>query len=289
LSISIGPPVVYDLFDKTARTESELIKLLPFTFLESLPVIPTVSKTNKGNKKEETNKSATRLIDPKLVTASYTPDFTNELFRSLRSKIMLRLHDVEKKLLLVTSMGMNEGKSLITANLSITMAQQKLKTVLIDGDIRRGVQHNTFVLQKKPGLSDFLFSEDPVTENSIVDLVQPTHVPNLSLIASGPNVPNPSELLGLQRFEALITLLSTTFDIIILDTPPIGATVDAAIVSKIFSGAIIIVKAGTTNVVALKKRLKEFPYLQKQILGMVLNQSMLDSTMKKYKYYSYLY
>jgi polysaccharide biosynthesis transport protein len=294
LVFSFGPPITYDLFDKTARTESELIKLLPFTFLESLPVIPSNSKAGRGKgsrkkKKEEANKQAIRIIDPKLVTASYTPDFTNELFRSLRSKIMLRLHDIEKKRLLVTSMGMSEGKSLVTANLSITMAQQKLKTVLIDGDIRRGVQHNTFVLQKKPGLSDFLFSEDPVTSDSISELVQPTHVPNLSLIASGPNVPNPSELLGLPRFDILINLLSTMFDIVILDTPPIGAAVDAAIVSKLFNGAIIIVKAGSTNVVALKKRLKEFPHLQQQILGVVLNQSMLDSTMKKYKYYSYLY
>lgn len=291
LVFSFGPPVAYDFFDKTVRTESELVKLLPFTFLEAIPVIPTAHKEVKPQKKKQKNHPApvTRLIDPKLVTASYTPDFTNELFRSLRSKIMLRLHDVEKKRVLVTSMGMNEGKSLITANLSITMAQQKLKTILIDGDIRRGVQHNTFVLQKKPGLSDFLFSEDAVTTESISELIQPTHVPNLSLIASGPNVPNPSELLGLPRLETLINMLSTMYDVVILDTPPIGASVDAAIVNKMFNGAILVVKAGSTNVIALKKRLKEFPNLQQQVLGMVLNQSMLDSSMKKYKYYSYLY
>ncbi len=291
LGFSFGPPILSDLFDKTARTESEMVKFLPFTYLESIPVIATASGKTRPNKKGkgDAGKTTVRLIDPKLVTASYTPDFTNEIFRSLRSKIMLKMHDVDKKRLVITSLGINEGKSLIAANLAITMAQQKLKTVLIDGDIRRGVQHNTFVLQKKPGLADFLFSEEPVTQEVVSALLQPTHVPNLSIIASGPNVPNPSELLGLPRLETMIDHLSEMFQIIILDTAPLGVSVDAAMISKFVSGAIIIVKAGSTNVIALKKRLREFPNLQQKILGLILNQSILDSAMKKYKYYSYLY
>ncbi|MBN1575043.1 MAG: polysaccharide biosynthesis tyrosine autokinase [Chitinispirillaceae bacterium] len=291
LGLSFGPPVAFDLFDKTARTESEATKFLPFTFMEAVPVIPTATPAKKREKKRkgEAPKTSVRLIDPKLVTASYTPDFTNEIFRSLRSKIMLRMHDIDKKRLIVTSLGMNEGKSLLAANLAITMAQQKLKTVLIDGDIRRGVQHNTFVLQKKPGLADFLFSEEAVTPDTIGRLIQPTHVPNLSIIASGPNVPNPSELLGLPRLEAMLDNLSTMFEIILLDTPPIGASVDAAVVGKFFNGAILIVKSGSTNVIALKKRLKEFPDLQRKITGIVLNRATLDGSMKRYRYYSYVY
>ncbi len=291
LGFSFGPPIVFDMFDKTVRTESEATKLLPYTFLESIPVIDSGAKKSRPDKRKstETSKTSLRLIDPKLVTASYTPDFTNEIFRSLRSKIMLKLHNVEKKRLLVTSLGINEGKSLISANLAITMAQQKLKTLLIDGDIRRGVQHNTFVLQKKPGLSDFLFSEEPVGKETISKLLQSTHVPNLWVISSGPNVPNPLELLGLQRMEHLINQLSEMFEIIILDTPPLGVAVDAAIINKLFTGVIIILKAGYTNVVALKKRLKEFPNLEKNIIGMVLNEAAMDSSMRKYKYYSYVY
>lgn len=293
LSISFAPPIVYDLIDKTARTENELVKLLPYTFLEAIPKINTTTPTT--NKKTHIHVPAqmhgqkVRSIDPKLVTASYTPDFTNELFRSLRSKIMLRMHDIPKKHLLVTSLGMNEGKSLVTSNLAVTMAQQKLKTILIDGDIRRGVQHNTFVLQKKPGLADYLFSEESVTPQVVSSLIQPTHVPNLSLIASGPNVPNPSELLALPRLKEMIELLEGQYDIIVLDTPPLGASVDAAVLSKLISGAIIVVKAGLTNIITLKKRLSEFPNLQQKVLGLVLNQSMLNSAMKKYKYYSYHY
>jgi len=290
LVLTLGPPIALDMFDKTVRTESEAARMLSYTFLESIPTIAAAKGAKKQKKKKgDAPKTSVRLIDPKLVTASYTPDFTNEIFRSLRSKLMLRLHDSQKKHLLVTSLGMNEGKSLICANLAITMAQQKLKTLLIDGDIRRGVQHNTFVLQKKPGLADFLFSEGPVTPESISGLVQTTHVPNLSLIASGPNVPNPSELLGLPRLEAMIELLSKQFDIILMDTPPFGVSADAAVVGKFFTGAIVVIKAGSTNVVALKKRINEFPSLHNKVLGMVLNEAILDGSMKKYKYYSYVY
>lgn len=290
LVLTLGPPIALDMLDKTVRTESEVTRMLSYTFLESLPTIAAAKGAKKQKKKKgEAPKTSVRLIDPKLVTASYTPDFTNEIFRSLRSKLMLRLHDSQKKHLLVTSLGMNEGKSLICANLAITMAQQKLKTLLIDGDIRRGVQHNTFVLQKKPGLADFLFSEEPVTTESVSGLVQATHVPNLSIIASGPNVPNPSELLGLPRLETMIDLLSRQFDIILMDTPPFGVSADAAVVGKFFVGAIVVIKAGTTNVVALKKRINEFPSLHNKILGIVLNEAILDGSMKKYKYYSYVY
>ncbi len=291
LLLAFGPAVAFDLFDQTVRTESELTKFLPYTFLESIPVIEPEDgkKPRKKRKKQESSPTKIRQIDSKLVTASYTPDFTNEIFRSLRSKIMLKMHDLEKKRLIVTSLGMNEGKSLVTANLAITMAQQKLRTLLIDGDIRRGVQHNTFVLKKKPGLADFLFSEDPVTPENVAPLLQSTHVPNLSLIASGPNVPNPSELLGLPRLATLLEYLSTQFDVILLDTPPIGVSVDAAIINKLFNGVLLVVKAGSTNVIAFKKRLKEFPNLQQSTIGMVLNQAELDSSMKRYKYYSYVY
>lgn len=289
--LMFGPAVGLDFFDKTARTEGELVKFLPYPFFESIPVISTDTKGShpKNKSTSGTPKTALRLIDPKLVTASYTPDFTNEIFRSFRSKIMLRTHDNLKKRLLITSLGMNEGKSLISANLAITMAQQKLKTLLIDGDIRRGVQHNTFALNKKPGLADFLFSESAVEPQAVDPLLQATHVPNLSLIGSGPNVPNPSELLGLPRLEQLIDYLTGLFDVLILDTPPLGVSVDAAVISKFFTGTIIVVKAGSTNTIALKKRLKEFPNLQQKILGLVLNQAALDSSMKKYKYYSYHY
>lgn len=287
LTVAFAPPLLFDFFDKTVRTETELKSLLPFTVLESIPVIKTSSDSGKNNKRK--SEPRTRTIDKKLITADFSPDFTNELFRSLRAKINLKLYEQPRKSILITSYGMSEGKSLVSANLAITMAQQKLTTILIDGDIRRGVQHNSFVLSKKPGLSSFLFSEDPVNRNNIDPLIQKTHIPNLSLISSGPNVPNPSELLGHPRFEQFINFLSTIYDVIIFDTPPIGLAADAAMVSSIFSASVIVVKAGTTDVIDLRKKIDEFPNLKKKIIGLVLNGALLDRKLKYYKYSSYYY
>ena len=285
IAVALTPPIIVDFFDKTVRTESELSKILSFTALESLPIIKKLEQTKRSLK----NAPIVRGIDKKLITSEYSPDFANEIFRSLRAKIMLRFHDTSKKKILVSSHHMSEGKSLIAANLSITMAQQKLSTVLIDGDIRRGVQHNSFALSKKNGLSSFLFSEEPVTPELVTSLLQTTHVPNLSLISSGQNVPNPSELLSSPRFKELISHLSSMFDVIIFDTPPLGLASDAAIVSDLFSGTLLIIKAGSTNVIELRKKLDEYPNVKNKVIGLVLNEAILDSRMKKYKYSSYYY
>jgi tyrosine-protein kinase Etk/Wzc len=294
LGVSFGTPVVADLLDKTVRSEIELKKLMSFTVLESIPEIVkkgdlTNKKLKKKAKKGVTSAPRVRKIEEKLITADYTPELTNELFRSLRAKIMLHMHDIPKKTIIVNSYGMNEGKSLIASNLAITMAQQQLKTIIIDGDIRRGVIHNSFVLNKKPGLSNFLFSESPVTHDVIQELIQTTHVPNLSVISSGANVPNPSELLSLTRFKELMECLKSMFDVIILDTPPLCVAADAAIAGVLFSAVLLVVRAGRTNVIDFRKKLLEFPNLRKKVIGLVLNGATIDRKMKEYQYSMYHY
>lgn len=294
VSFSFGPPILADLIDKTVRSETELKKLMEFTVLESIPeIVKKDGATNKKTKKKKLTNTSTvpkvRKVDDKLITADYTPELTNELFRSLRAKIMLHMHDFAKKNIIINSYGMSEGKSLIGSNLAITMAQQQLKTLIIDGDIRRGVIHNSFVLNKKPGLSNFLFSEGSVTEDAINELIQSTHVPNLSIISSGANVPNPSELLSLSRFKDLMEVLQNKFDVIILDTPPLCVAADAAIAGVLFSAVVMVVRAGRTNVIDFRKKLQEFPNLRKKVIGLVLNGATLDRKMKEYQYSMYHY
>lgn len=294
LAISFGLPIVADLLDKTVRSETELKKLMDFTVLESIPEIikKDVSRNKKIKQKPKKGVAPAprvRKIEEKLITADYTPELTNELFRSLRAKIMLHMHEIPQKTIIVCSYGMSEGKSLIGSNLAITMAQQQLRTLIIDGDIRRGVIHNSFVLNKKPGLSNFLFSEDQVNEESARELIQSTHVPNLSIISSGANVPNPSELLSLPRFKTFMECLKNMFDVIILDTPPLCVAADVAIAGVLFSACVLVIRAGKTNVIDFRKKLAEFPNLRKKVIGLVLNEAMLDRKMKEYRYSMYHY
>ncbi|MBD3321044.1 MAG: polysaccharide biosynthesis tyrosine autokinase [Chitinivibrionales bacterium] len=230
-----------------------------------------------------------RQIDDKLITASYTPDYINELFRSLRTKIILALHECEDKSVVFTSLDMEVGKSTISSNVAITMAQQDLTTVLIDGDMRRGVLHNSFVLNKNPGLSDFLSSDVPVTDQSVNVLLQKTHVPNLTVVTSGQNVPNPSELLTSKRFREFKRHISAKFELVIFDSPPVGAVTDAVVVHDLFSRYVVIAKAGATNIIDLNKKVDEFPAVKKKIIGIILNKASIDRKIQYYKYSNYRY
>jgi tyrosine-protein kinase Etk/Wzc len=293
LGIGFLPPIGWDLIDKTARTPIDLQRLIGFPMLEAIPRIKDKKKrsrpTGKKKSKKDQTGPAARAIEPTLITADYAPNFINELFRSLRAKIMLRLQSAPHKWLAITSHSVGEGKSMIASNIAITTAQQKLRTILIDGDIRKGVLHNNFVLQKKPGLSDLLFVEDQITEAFVAPFCQQTHVPNLSLISSGPNVPNPTELLSSPRLKTLIELLSRTYEMIIMDTPPIGIVSDAFLVQNIFASYVVVIEAGATNVVDLRKKIAEYPDFSKKIIGTVLNKVAFDKRLKRYKYSHYSY
>jgi len=168
------------------------------------------------------------------------------------------------------------------------MAQQKLRTLLIDGDMRKGVQHHSFVLEKKPGLSEILSSPDDLATIPINSMIQQTHIPNLSLLACGMPIPNPAECLNSQKFRDLTLILTEWFDVIILDTPPLSVSVDAAMLPDSFKHYIIVARVAKTNIAEIDKKIDEFPGLRKKILGIVLNGTPINKRMKNYRY-SYYY
>jgi capsular exopolysaccharide synthesis family protein len=290
IAVSLAPPIGFDLLDKTARTTTDLQRLISLPILEAIPEITDEKKKkNKTQKKEPTDGSPPLHYNPMLITTDYAPNYINELFRSLRAKIMLRLQKQTVKKLVICSHGASEGKSTISSNLAITTAQQKLKTILIDGDIRKGVLHSNFMLPKGPGLSDILFSENPLTPETIAPFCKPTHVPNLHIVSSGPNVPNPTELLSSPRFGAFIDLLSQFYNVIIMDSPPIGIVSDVVLMQSSFDSFMFVVKAGSTNIIDLKKKIEEYPEFDKKIIGLVLNMVSIDNRLKYYKYSHYHY
>ncbi len=276
LVLGVGPAAGLDYFDKRARNEDDCKRFSNIPFLEGIPVREGVSK--KADKEK---------LDEKLVTSGFEPGLYDEMYRSLRTKILLHLHEEKNKLLVVTSLNVGDGKSLLASNLGIIMAQQKLKTLLIDGDMRKGVQHHSFVLEKKPGLSDILSSPDELTTLPINSLIQTTHVPNLSLLSCGIPIPNPAECMNSQKFRDLSSILAEWFEVIILDTPPLRVAVDAAILPEAFKHYIIVARVAKTNIAAIDKKIDEFPGLRKKILGIVLNGVPINRRMKSYRYSYY--
>jgi len=283
LTTGLGFGLVVGFFDKTVRTSDELMKIMQIKVVGKIPII--------GSQKEtfDTSFDGTKRIDPKLVTADYSPTAMGEEYRALRTQILFARNQQNVRSLFVTSLSPDEGKSLNTSNIAITFAQQKIPTLLIDSDLRRGVLHNSFACKKKPGLADFLYSNADINDENIQKVIQQTHIPNLYLMTSGIPVPNPSEILGSQRAKDIFKFLSDRFGFVIVDTPPINVTTDAVVISRYVDSGIFIVRAGKTNVEDVKAKISQYDNFQEHLFGFILNcvESETHKNSYKYSYYNY--
>jgi capsular exopolysaccharide synthesis family protein len=278
LFMAVGLFVAIDYFDKSVKEADTVQKVLHVPVLTTIPLI--------GESKELPDETdLQKKLDAKLITSDYAPNIAGESFRLLRTKILM--NDEEKHhSLIVASLNPGEGKSLVSSNLAITFAQQKIPTVLIDCDLRRGVLHNSFTCDKKPGLSDLLAGTAKIEIDGISKVIQKTHVPYLFILSSGSQIPNPSELLGSNRMREIYSELKREFGAIILDTPPLDFIPDAMVLNNFIHRMILVVRYGKTNLNKLSQKIQEFNQVRQDLLGVVINAS---SEVLPKKYYSYSY
>lgn len=272
--------ILVDIMDNSVRSADEIEHALTIPVLSTIPIIGEI-------KKKPDFEDLRKTIDSKLITADYAPTPEAEAFRRLRTK--LRLNNTEKNFLTITSLNPDEGKSLVSCNLGIAFAQQKLTTLLLDCDLRRGVLHNSFGLDKKPGLSDFLMQDREIINEHVLEIIQQTHIPNLSLISSGTAVPNPSELLGGQKMNVFFNSLKDKYDVIILDSPPFRLVPDAFVLNGLTHQLLLVTRYGETKLKDLKMIIKEFGKIKKDILGIIINASDDLKVKETYKYSYYQY
>lgn len=281
LGLAIGFVLIMDLLDKTVRTSDELERILPMRVIAKIPIIQSEKEIMDSNFSDPVR------IDPKLVTADYSPTPVGEAYRSLRTQMLF--NDRKIRSIFISSLNPNEGKSLNAGNLAITFAQQKLPTLLVDADLRRGVLHNSFACKKKPGLSDFLYSNADITDENIRKIIQQTHIPNLYLLSSGMPIPNPSEVLGSQRGQEVFDFLKKRFGMLVVDTPPVMVTSDSIIVSRYVDTGLFVIRAGKSNVDQIKVKLTEYQDYSKRLAGVLLNFAREDIKKDTYKYSYYNY
>lgn len=206
-----------------------------------------------------------------------------EAYRTLRTNLLFSAAVGALRRLVVTSPGPAEGKSTTSANLAVAFAQQGHRVLLVDCDLRRSRLHKMMEVPQSPGLTNVL-----VTECSIADAIKPTRIEGLMVMPSGALPPNPAELLGSARMRALLDTLSESYDTVILDTPPLLAASDAAIISRMSDGALVVVRAGRTERTALESAIQQLATVGARVLGTVLNDP--DAEIPKYaKYHSYYY
>ena len=206
-----------------------------------------------------------------------------EAFKSLRSNIQFCGSDI--KVIGITSCTPSEGKSSVSMNLAEAFADAGKKVVYIDADLRKSAILGRYhVNNKVNGLTLYLSGM-----NKRDSIVYKTNIQNLDMIFTGPVPPNPSELLGGEKFAQLISQLKDSYDYVIIDTPPLGSIIDGAVVARVCDGMVMIIEAKTISYKFAQKVLKQLERTGCRILGTVLNKVDMGDKGYYSKYYGKYY
>ena len=203
-----------------------------------------------------------------------------EAFRTLRVNLQYALPRGGPIRLAVSSPGQGDGKSFVSSNLALSFAEAGYRTLLLDGDTRRGELHTTFGADRLPGLVDYLAGGA-----SLEDILRPTTQERLTLVPCGKRIKRSPELLASQRLLELLAELQSRFDVVIVDTPPLGAGVDAFVMSIATQHLVLVLRNGQTDRKLAESKLELLDRLPVTVLGAVLNDVPNEG---HFKYYSYL-
>ncbi|KWU59130.1 CpsD/CapB family tyrosine-protein kinase [Priestia megaterium] len=230
----------------------------------------------RKNKAQKNDKMLT--LKRRLLAHNSPKDPVAEQYRTIRTNIQFSNVDQDIKTIVVTSSGAEEGKSTTTSNLATVYAQQGLKVLLIDADLRKPTGHYTFRLENHIGLTNVL-----TRQSTLAQAVQESEIPHLSVLTSGPIPPNPSELLASVQMAELLNEMKKQFDMVIFDTPPILAVADAQILANQVDGTILVVSSGKTEKDAALKSKELLSNAKGKLLGVVLNNRKVEEG--NYYYY----
>jgi succinoglycan biosynthesis transport protein ExoP len=232
------------------------------------------------------------LLDPKSVLS--------ESLRSLRTNIQFASLDRRVKSIIFTSAALGEGKSTCVINLAITMAQEGIRVLLVDADLRKPIVHQRLGIEREPGLVDALLGTTSWRSyvRSATDLMLGTvgvdrflstpGLDNLHVITSGSESGNPNEFLNITKIKALIAEMQEDYDIVLIDTPPILPVTDAVAFSSRVDGTILVYQVGRIGRNALKRAKFLLDHAQANVLGVVLTNVKSEVT-PEYGLYRYEY
>jgi tyrosine-protein kinase Etk/Wzc len=248
----------------------------------NIPVYATISHSRRQerlfkNLKLEKAKRAILAVDA-------PNDAAIESLRNLRTALHFGMMSVKNNCIMVAGPGPNVGKSFVSVNLAAVLASNDKKVLLIDGDLRRGHLHEYLGIERENGLSDFISGEMPIGK-----VMHQTTVPGLTLIPTGTIPPNPSELLLHKRFANCLSVLIPRYDHIIIDSPPILAVTDAAIIGQMVGGTLMVLKAGAHPMREIELAVKRLKQADINLRGILFNDIKLGGGRYGAGKYNYQY
>jgi succinoglycan biosynthesis transport protein ExoP len=260
LGAALALAILLDLLDKRFRYPEQVSRELGLSILGAIPAI------KRSNGRQLKAEEAAQVV---------------EAFRTVRLNLAHSYGAAGPVLLTVSSPGSGDGKSLVSSNLALSFAEAGYRTLLIDGDIRRGELHRMFSLDRRPGLLDYL-----VGDATMDSVVRTSSHDGLSVIPCGTRRQQGPELLGSAAMSHLMAEMKTRFNVIIMDSPPLGAGIDPFVLGTATGHMLMVFRSGETDRAMAEAKLKLLDRLPVRVLGAVLNDIQADGV---YKYYSYLY
>ena len=259
-----------EYLDRTLRTSSQVRSALELPVLGIVPELPHPSGPNSNGR-------------PRLVTMD-AGEPAAEAYRALRLNLSFADGDrTGVRTVAFTSPGPNEGKSTSAVNLAVLIARQRERVLLVDADLRRPALHLALDLPREPGLADVLAGTVSIDDALRVDVL-----PGLDVLPAGPVVDSPSDLLTSRTMEDLLKDLDERYNYVIIDSPPILAVTDAAVLAGHADGTVLVVRSGNTDQRAAMRARAQLERVGVEILGVLLNDVSPSTTEESY-YFRYIY
>jgi succinoglycan biosynthesis transport protein ExoP len=285
LLVGMALALLREKLDSSLKTPDDVEQKLGVTFLGLLPEEEDGILTGGRNRRRRT--AARRLtpakFPPELVVHERPLSGIAEAARTLRTNLMFMNPDKPYRRLLVTSAAPSEGKTTVACSIAISLAQSGQRVVIVDCDLRRPRLHRVFDRAGDAGLTNVL-----VGDAQIDDVAQPTVIENLWCVPSGPIPPNPADTLHSESFKKFLADLGDRFDRVIIDSPPLVAVTDSAIISTLVDGVVFVIRAFLTTKALSKQGLRALVDVDAPIAGAVLNAVNLKKA-NEYNYYQYYY
>jgi len=268
LMLGGGLALLRDMMDSRLRSTDEIAAALDLPVIGIVPMMSAkLSVPYRGQTVHKEPKS-----------------FISEAFRTIRTALYFGVPQGKSQVFLITSPTPGDGKSSVCSNLSIAMAQSGQKTLIIDGDLRRPMQHKIFVTEGKQGLCTMLSGQ-----MTLSDAIVPGPVKGLDILPCpcGPDVPNPCEMLNSEVFSETVKTLREQYDRIIIDSPPVTSVADSHILAAISDTTLMVVKAESATRRLSQQARDTLLSVGSNLFGVIVNA--VSKKQSRYGYYSYKY
>jgi capsular exopolysaccharide synthesis family protein len=266
-----------EYFDNSVKSSDEVEELLQIPALAMIPNFALARRSrqlaygvagdgNRAGSNGSGTTGASNGFGGELVVFREPRSPAAEAFRTLRTAILFSAPDAPPKVILVTSAGASEGKTVSSLNLASSLAEAGSRVLLLDGDLRRPGCHRAFGLENDRGLSNYLAGQA-----DLGGVIHALDAPRLFFVPAGPAAPNPAELVGSARMRETLEELRGAYDFIILDSPPVLPVTDAVVLAREADGVVLVVKGDDTPRELVRRARDLLMQANTHLLGAVVN------------------